>query len=391
MDVGYMKRALELAENGAGKTNPNPLVGAVIVRDGRIIGEGWHERYGQAHAEVNAVKNAEMNAAKAAESDTGDNIRVFKAGRPAECTEGATIYVNLEPCCHFGKTPPCTELLIEKRLKRVVIGTLDPNPLVAGRGAQRLREAGMEVTVGVLEQECRKLNEVFFHYIHKQRPFIVMKAAMSLDGKIAAPSGESKWITEEAARRDVQLLRNRYSAIMTGVETVIRDDPELTCRLEAGRNPMRIILDSSLRIPDGSKVLTDQQRNGTLIACTEGALPEKAARLEALGAKLLHCRSRDGRVDLEDLMEKLGSLSVDSILLEGGATVNDSAFAQGIVDKLILYVAPKIIGGEKSKTIVGGRGIDRLDRAYPLYIESMERVGEDLKITAYPRRGEEGI
>ena len=359
MDRDYMGRALELAERGIGKTNPNPLVGAVIVKEGRIIGEGWHEHYGQAHAEVNAVKNA------------------------AESAEGATVYVNLEPCCHFGKTPPCTELLIREKVKRVVIGTLDPNPLVAGKGAQRLSEAGIEVVAGVMENECRRLNEVFFHYIQKRRPYVVMKAAMSLDGKIAAPSGESKWITEEAARKDVQLLRNRYSSVMVGVETVIRDDPELTCRLEGGRNPKRIILDSSLRIPPDSKVLKDPQGNPALLACTERAQAEHAERLRSQGAELLVCKSRNGCVDLQDLLEKLGALSIDSVLLEGGATVNESAFSQGVADKVVLYIAPKIIGGEKSKTFVGGQGIGRLDQAWPLRIDSMERVGEDLRIIAY--------
>lgn len=364
MDSEYMKRAILLAENGIGRVNPNPLVGAVVIRDGRIIGEGWHQAYGQAHAEVNAINNAEANG---------------------ETVGGATVYVNLEPCCHYGKTPPCTELLIWKQVKRVVIGMFDPNPLVAGKGAQRLREAGIAVEVGLLEPECRKLNEVFCRFIESGRPFVVLKAAMSLDGKIAAPSGESKWITEEEARRDVHLLRNRYSAIMTGVETVIRDDPELTCRVEGGRNPARIILDSRLRIPLDSKVLSDQQSNRTVIACTEEAPPEKTSELEARGAKVLLCRSRNGRIDLEHLTEQLGRLSIDSVLLEGGAAVNDSAFSQGIVDKLILYIAPKIIGGEKSKTVVGGHGIERLDQAYPLEIESMERVGEDLRIIAYNR------
>ncbi|HVI40580.1 MAG TPA: bifunctional diaminohydroxyphosphoribosylaminopyrimidine deaminase/5-amino-6-(5-phosphoribosylamino)uracil reductase RibD [Anaerovoracaceae bacterium] len=364
MDSYYMKRALELAENGMGRTNPNPMVGAVIVKDGRMIGEGWHEQCGKAHAEVNAIKNA------------------------TEPVEASTVYVNLEPCCHQGKTPPCTELLIAKRVKRVVIGTIDPNPLVGGKGVQRLRAAGIQVTEGILESECKVFNEVFFHYIQKRRPFVVMKAAVSLDGKIAAPSGESKWITEEEARQDVQLLRNRYSAIMVGVETVIRDDPELTCRLEGGRNPLRIILDSNLRIPRDSKVLTDQHGNAAMIVCTERASPEKASRLKAMGAKVLYCGSRNNHIDLEDLMEKLSGLSIDSILLEGGATVNDSALSQGIVSKIILYVAPKIIGGEKSKTFVGGLGISSLDQAYPLRIESMERVGEDMKLTAYLKERE---
>jgi diaminohydroxyphosphoribosylaminopyrimidine deaminase/5-amino-6-(5-phosphoribosylamino)uracil reductase len=338
-DIYYMKRALELAEKGSGRTNPNPLVGAVIVKDGRIIGEGWHEKYGHAHAEVNAVNSS-------AES-----------------------------------------VLIREKVKRVVIGTLDPNPLIAGKGAERLKEAGIETTVGVLEQECRRLNEVFFHFIQKRRPFVVLKAAMSLDGKIAAPSGESRWITGEAARRDVQLLRNRYSAVMTGVGTVIQDDPELTCRMEGGRDPLKVILDSGLRIPPGSRVLADQQKNPTLIACTERAAPEKADRLKALGTELLYCSSRNGRIDLEDLMERLGGRGVDSVLLEGGSAGNDSAVSQRIVDKIILYVAPKIIGGEKSKTAVGGQGIGSLDQAYPMRIDSMERVGEDIKITAYRKEG----
>ena len=223
----YMARALKLAENGVGKTAPNPLVGAVVVKDGRIIGEGWHERFGQAHAEVNAVNHAEKAAGSVAD---------------------ATIYVNLEPCCHYGKTPPCTELLIAKKLKRVVIGTLDPNPEVAGKGAERLRNAGIQVTAGVLEDESKELNEVFFHYIQTSMPFVVLKAAVSLDGKIAAYSGKSKWITGDAARAEVHGLRNRYTAVMAGVGTVITDDPELTCRMEGGRNPVRILLDSKLQI-----------------------------------------------------------------------------------------------------------------------------------------------
>jgi len=361
-DASYMRRALELAEQGAGRTSPNPMVGAVIVKGGRVIGEGRHERAGGPHAEVNAVNGA------------------------GESVEGAVVYVNLEPCSHYGRTPPCADLLIEKRVKRVVIGTPDPNPLVAGGGIKKLEAAGIEVRVGVLEEECGRLNEVFFHYIQKKRPFAVLKAAMSLDGKIAAPSGESKWITGEAARRDVHLLRNRYSAIMAGVETVIRDDPLLTCRIEGGRNPRRVILDSGLRIPPESKVLMRQEGEDggkTIIACTEGASRENAARLEALGAEILRCGSVDGRVDLQDLILKLGARGIDSVLIEGGAAVNDSAFAQGIVDKAIFYIAPKIIGGAKSKTAVGGQGVARLDDAYPLSIDSIERIGEDIKITAY--------
>ena len=358
-DEEYMKRVLLLAEMGMGKTAPNPMVGAVIVKNGKIIGEGFHERCGQAHAEVNAINNATENM------------------------EGATVYVNLEPCSHYGKTPPCADLLIQKGVGRVVIGCLDPNPLVAGKGKEKLERAGIEVAVGVLEPECRKLNEVFLHYISSKSPFVILKAAISLDGKIATSSGESKWITEESARQDVHGLRSRYTAIMTGVETVIRDDPMLTCRLENGKNPIRIIVDSRLRIPMESNVLKDQSKNQTILATTEMAPPESVRRAESLDARVITCKNVNGRVSLTDLMDKLGTMNIDSILLEGGAALNDSAFAEGIIQKIILYVAPKIIGGAESKTFVGGLGISSLDQAYPLWIETMERIGEDLKITAY--------
>lgn len=365
MDREYMKRALLLAERGAGKTSPNPLVGAVIVKDGRIIGEGWHERYGEAHAEVNAVMNAKEDAA------------------------GATVYVNLEPCCHYGKTPPCAELLISRRIKRVVIGSLDPNPLVAGKGVQRLNEAGIQVTEGVLKEESLRLNEVFFHFIGTGRPFVVAKSAVSLDGKTACKTGKSKWITGEAARADVQLLRNRYSAIIAGVDTVIRDDPELTCRLEGGKNPRRVILDSGLRIPSESRVLTGQDQNPALIACTERASPEAVKRIKALGADVLICSSRDGRVELRDLMEKLGAASIDSVLLEGGGRVNAAAFTQGIVNKVILYMAPKVLGGEEAKTFVEGVGVSHPDQSWQFRFDSVEMMGGDLKLTAYPKGKEE--
>ena len=360
-DESYMQRALELAERGMGKTSPNPMVGAVLVKDGRIIGEGYHKRWGEAHAEVNAIHNA-----------TDD-------------VEGATLYVNLEPCSHYGRTPPCSDLIIGKRIGRVVIGSLDPNPLVAGKGIEKLRAAGIETVTGVLESRCLRLNEVFLHYITAKRPYVVLKSAVSLDGKTAAPTGESKWITGEAARNDVQLLRNRYAAIMTGVDTVICDDPRLTCRIQNGNCPARIILDSNLRIPLNSIVLKNQNEHPTMIAALEDASSAAAEKIEAMGVTVLRCKSFCGRVDLSDLMEKLGALSIDSVLLEGGATLNEAAFVQGILQKLILYVAPKIIGGAGSKTFVGGVGIGRLEDAYQVKIDSVEQIGGDLKITAYIR------
>lgn len=370
MEEEYMRRALELAQKGIGKTSPNPMVGAVLVKDGRIIGEGWHEAYGQAHAEVNAVRSAEEFLMRSGQSALDD-------------LAGATMYVNLEPCCHQGKTPPCTELLIRKRVGRVVIGTLDPNPLVAGKGSEQLRRAGIQVEEGILEKDCRRLNEVFFHFIRTRRPFVILKGAMSLDGKIAAESGASKWITGEAARQDVHRLRGQYAAIMTGVETVIQDDPALTCRVGSGRNPKRIILDSRLRIPLESKILSNPESNPAIVACTEDASHRMIRRLEEAGTEVLCCRSCGGRIDLTDLTAKLGALQIDSVMLEAGGTVNEAAFSQGIVDKVIFYLAPKIIGGANAKTIVDGVGIRELSDAYPLQIDEIKPLGSDYKITAY--------
>lgn len=363
-DCGFMRRALELAERGRGFVNPNPMVGAVLVRDGRVLGEGYHERYGGPHAEVRAVEAARENLA------------------------GATAYVTLEPCSHVGKTPPCADLLIRHQVARVVIGSLDPNPLVAGNGVQRLRDAGISVTTGVLEQECRALNPVFFHYITHKTPYVVWKTAMTLDGKIASVSGESKWITGEAARQDAQQLRHWLSGIVVGVNTVIEDDPQLTCRLEHGANLTRIVVDSHLRIPLTARVLQNQRENQTIVATTEQAPSERCRELEQMGAKVLRCPAQDGRVDIPALLRRLGEERIDSLLLEGGATLSDSFFRAGAVHRAVVYVAPKILGGATAKTPVGGQGIARLQEAVPLEIVQTESVGMDWKITAQvlPRR-----
>lgn len=361
MEQQMMRRAIELAKKGTGWVNPNPLVGAVIVKDDVVIGSGYHQQYGGPHAEVNAVRSAVRDV------------------------EGATVYVTLEPCSHHGKTPPCADLLIEKKVGKVVIGSPDPNPLVAGRGAQKLRDAGIEVVEHFLQEECDAINRVFFHFITTKKPYVVMKTAMSLDGKIAAPNGESKWITSEAARADVQQLRHRLAGIMVGINTVLVDDPQLTCRLENGANPTRIIVDSNLRIPLTANVLKDQCSNQTIIACVEGADDEKAAALEAAGAAVIRCKELDSRVDLQDLMAKLGERKIDSILLEGGSTLNDSAVRQGIVQEVITYIAPKLIGGEQSKTPVGGAGVAHLSEAAILTGLQCEKIGDDWKLTGYLR------
>lgn len=365
MDETYMKLALELAGKGRGKVAPNPMVGAIIVKNGKIIGQGYHKVYGEAHAEVNAFKDA------------------------TEEVRGATMYVTLEPCSHYGKTPPCADRIVEEKIGKVVIGSLDPNPIVAGNGCKKLIDAGIEVVTGVLEEECKKLNEVFMKYITTKMPFVIMKSAMSLDGKIATPTGESKWITGETARKAVHEFRNEVSAIMVGVDTIIKDNPELTCRIENGKNPIRIVVDSKLRIPIHSKVIEEIEKANTIIATTEKADNEKISLLKKLGITILICSIKEGRVDLKDLMVKLGELKIDSILLEGGATLNYSALEQGIVDKVQIYIAPKIIGGEDSKTPVGGKGIDSLKHAFKVRNLTYSFLGEDILLEGYIKGGEQ--
>lgn len=359
LDKKYMQRALDLAEKGRGWTAPNPLVGAVLVKDGRIIGQGYHEDYGGPHAEVHAVASASEEA------------------------EGSTLYVNLEPCSHTGKTSPCADLLIEKKIKKVVVGMLDPNPLVAGRGIAKLRKAGIEVVTGVLEKESQKLNEIFSAYILSRRPFVVMKTAMSLDGKIATATGQSQWISGEASRKQVHQLRHDLSGIMVGIGTVLADDPSLTARLPKSRQPVRIIVDSHLRIPLDAKVLEDQKEARTLIAATEAADQEKKDGLAERGIEVLTTQSLDDRVDLRDLMKILGQKGIDSILLEGGAELNFSALQAGIVSKVQAYLAPIIIGGKEAKSPVEGTGIEELSEAFQVKETAFQRVGEDLLIEGY--------
>ncbi len=358
MDEYYMSLALNLALKGKGKVNPNPLVGAVIVKNGKVIGKGYHERYGKEHAEVNAFNNL---------SEGADN---------------ATIYVTLEPCAHYGKTPPCVNKIIENNIKRVVIGAVDDNPLVTGKGIKKLKSAGIEVKVGVLEEECKKLNEVFFKYISTKRPFVLLKSAMSLDGKISTYSGESKWITSKESREEVHKLRNDLMAILVGVNTIIKDNPRLTCRVEDGRNPIRIVVDSFLRIPMDSNVIKDKEAK-TIIATTKFAKKDKILSLRNSGIEVLVINSKNNKVDLDELMVKLGELNIDSILLEGGSTLNFSALKQGIVDKIQIYIAPKIIGGEKSKTPVDGQGIDKLKNAFKVRNLSYSKVGSDILLEGY--------
>ena len=360
----YMKRALELAKGGWGRTNPNPLVGAVIVKGGEIIGEGFHEMLGCAHAEVAAFRNAKQDV------------------------RGATLYVNLEPCSHFGRTPPCAEAIIRSGIKKVVVAMVDPNPKVAGRGIQMLEDSGIDVTVGVLEDEARKLNEIFIKYISCRRPFVIMKSAMTLDGKTASASGDSKWISGEASRRYVHIIRDRVSAIMVGINTVLKDNPSLTTRLDLkdGKDAVRVIIDSKGMIPLDSNVINVASTAGVILATTSKIDSEKEKQLKDKGVRVIKADGNDGRVDLGMLMDELYRLEIDSILLEGGGTLNSAAMEAGIVDKVMIFIAPKIIGGENALTPVEGAGRLLMKDAVKLRDINVSRFDEDVLIEGYVSR-----
>ena len=372
----FMRRAIELARRGEGKTNPNPLVGAVIVKNGEIIAEGWHHAYGDLHAERDALKNC---------LERGQN------------PQGADIYVTLEPCCHFGKQPPCTQALVEAGIARVVVGSRDPNPLVHGKGNAFLRQHGIEVTEDFLKDECDKLNPIFFHYISTKRPFVALKYAMTLDGKIATKTGASRWITNEESRNFVHVLRNRYSAILVGIGTVLADDPMLDCRLENekgeryGRNPIRIICDSDLKIPHLCKIVKTAGEIKTIVACLNRErtsleaeiFAEKKAALENAGCEIV-CMDSDSsdeylksHVNLSELMKILGEKGIDSVLIEGGSEIHYSALKYGIVNKIYAFVAPKLFGGN-AKSPVGGEGVNLPGEAFQFNLETVKFFGNNV-------------
>ncbi|MGN0181820.1 MAG: bifunctional diaminohydroxyphosphoribosylaminopyrimidine deaminase/5-amino-6-(5-phosphoribosylamino)uracil reductase RibD [Candidatus Ornithomonoglobus sp.] len=351
MEEKFMKRAIELARQGVGFVNPNPLVGAVIVKDGRIIGEGYHERYGGLHAERNAIKNL------------------------TESAEGADIYVTLEPCCHHGKQPPCTEAVAAAGIKNVYVGSYDPNPLVSGKGFKYLRERGINVVENVLREECDALNDIFFHYITTKRPYVIMKAAMSIDGRTASYTGDSKWISNELSRENVHRTRRRCAAIMCGINTVLADDPMLNCRTENPSDPVRVICDSHLRIPLTSRIMRTAREIPIIIA-TISRDEERIKALTAAGARVI---ITDGeRVDLTQLMAELGKLNIDSVLAEGGAELHASLLEAGLVDELNIYIAPKIIGGRDAKPVVGGRGVELVRDAYMFGRPEVKAFGNDI-------------
>ena len=370
-DIEYMQRAIALAKKGAGFVNPNPMVGCVVVKDNEIITEGYHEYYGGFHAERNALTNS-----------------------TADCKD-ATLYVTLEPCCHYGKTPPCTEIIIEKGIKKVVVGLLDPNPLVAGKGIKILEDAGIEVVTGVEVDKIKELNKVFLKYINTKRPYVLLKTAMTLDGKIASYTGDSKWITNEKSRKLVHKLRSEMMGIVAGIGTVKADNPMLNSRLEVQQptansqqpnvhQPIRIIVDTKASISLESNIVKTANEYRTILAVGQqsivNAQQSKVEMLKSLNVEILYCEEKDGHVDINDLMIKLGQKGIDSILLEGGTTLNAAFLEAGCVDEVYAFIAPKIIGGEHSKSPVGGQGIELMKDAIMLKDIKIETFDNDILI-----------
>ncbi len=354
----YMELALQNAMAMKGQTDPNPLVGSVVVNDNRIVGVGAHMKAGEPHAEIHAIRMA------------GEHAR------------GATIYVTLEPCSHHGRTGPCAVAIVEAGIKKVVIATLDPNPLVSGRGVAILQEAGIEVVVGVCEEKSRKMNEVFNKFILAKTPFVTLKSAITMDGKIASHSFHSKWITSDAAREDVHVLRNQNAAILVGANTVIKDDPQLTTRLPNGRNPVRVIMDSTLRLPLHARVVTDGEAP-TWVFTTSRHDSDKKKALEEAGVRVFVTDQGD-RVHPAEVLHTLGKELISSLLIEGGGEVNASFFENQLVDKVIIYMAPKLIGGRNAPSFLAGMGLPQMSDAVVLADLSVEQLGKDIKFVGYP-------
>ncbi len=352
-DNYFMREAIRLARKGIGKTSPNPVVGAVIVRNGKIIGRGYHRKYGDWHAEINAIKDANSNV------------------------KGATAYITLEPCSHYGKTPPCVDTLIKERIGRVVVGTLDPNPSVNSKGIKTLKSKGMKIDVGILEDECRELNEHYFKFIKSGTPYVTVKYAQTLDGRIATKTGNSQWISSEALRKYVHRLRAVNDCIMVGVGTVIADDPQLNVRYVRGNNPLRVVVDSKLRIPIKSFVLKDNNSHLTTIATTSKAPSRKVTAVKGLGAEVLVVKKdKKGRVSLRELLRGLGKRGITSVMVEGGSEIVTSLLRANLVDKIIILTAPKIMG--KGLEAIGDLGVCKIKDTIKFSSFKTMRKGDDL-------------
>ena len=358
IDRRYMRRACRLAEKGAGRTSPNPLVGAVLVRDGKIVGSGFHPFAGGDHAEIVALKEAGNKA------------------------KGATLYINLEPCNHYGRTPPCTRSLIAAGVKEVVVGIEDPNPLVSGKGLRALVRAGIKVRTGVLHEQCRVLNEAFTKLITRGVPFVTLKLAASLDGKIATSTGDARWISCEESRATVHLLRNRHDAVVVGAGTVIADNPQLTCRIAGGRDPWRVILDARLRIPVNAEFLRQRGKGKNIIVTSDTAPAGKIYALENLGATVWRLPAREGAVRWRPLLRKLAKIGIASVLIEGGATTAAGALKEKMVDKMLLFYAPKLLGGD-GRYMIDSLGIEHIKQSVMLQNLKVQKSGADLLVSGY--------
>ena len=356
-----MNRALALAQQGKGRTSPNPLVGAVIVNTGKIVGEGYHQKAGEPHAEIHALQAA------------------------GEKAKGSTLYVNLEPCCHWGRTPPCTDAIIQAGITHVYVAHLDPNPKVAGKGNQQLEEAGIQTNVGICADAAEKLNEIYIKHVNTGHPFVILKMAMSLDGKIATSTGESQWITSLASRQKGHEIRDEVDAILVGIGTITSDDPALTTRLpnKQGKDATRIVLDSHGRTPISAKIFNPKSEAGVIIAVTPQASSKNIEILEKTGAEIIVTPVKKGRVCFKTLMETLGAKGITSILVEGGGNVNTSALKSGMVDKVMCFVAPKFIGGKQAPSVFDGKGIERLVDAPELERLTVTHLESDLLIEGY--------
>ncbi len=363
-DEEYMARALELAKKGGGFVNPNPQVGAVIVKDGEVIATGYHRKFGGPHAEVNALDEA-GNAA-----------------------EGATMYVTLEPCVHYGKTPPCADEIIESGLKRVHVAIQDPNPRVSGKGIEKMRGAGIEVTLGLLDDEAEQVNEIFLHYTETGRPFVLLKLAMTFDGKIATRTGDSRWITSGEARQEVHRLRGRYSGVVVGVGTVISDDPRLNVRDAEGPDGARFVLDPSGRTPLDSRLFQLESHAPTIMVVGQNLPDARAEEFEELGAEVWRLPVKDRGVDLDAFLDRAGESGYDSLLVEGGSEVAGSFVDLNLLDKINFFYAPKIIGGREAVPGVGGEGVPKVESGIELDRLEVERVGEDISVVGYPSEDE---
>ena len=355
-DESYIQLALEIAKKGIGEVSPNPLVGCLLVKNDRIIGAGYHQKFGANHAEINALENAK------------------------EPVEGSTLFINLEPCSHYGKTPPCVDKIIENKIKRVVIGTLDMNPIVSGKGVQKLKSAGIDVKVGVMENECIDLNKFFFKYITKKLPYISLKAAQTIDGKIADSRGESKWISSVQSRKFVHQLRANYDAVLVGAGTVAKDDPSLTVRLTEGRNPQRIILDSKLSLKTDKKLFTrNSDRKTMLITLKSNEDRRKVIKLENLGVKVLFVKEdKEGNLNLRSILKELAKNNIGSLLVEGGSRVFSSFIRSGLYDDIFLFISPKILGG--GIPFVENIGVKNIKRTLNVKIKNCQSVGDDLML-----------